>query len=175
MTDWTKVGQRLADIAPMLGTVVGGPAGTAIGSVIAATLGTANNPDAVLAEIRNNPEAALKLKELEYAERDSIRAQALAMAQNEVQLAGLEMADQQQARATHKDHWMPSLLTIALSIMVSTMTYMIFTVAVPESSKEVAFFIVGQVMTAFITAITFWLGSSRGSHDKSRELREKML
>lgn len=174
MTDWTKVGQRLADIAPMLGTVVGGPAGTAIGSVIAATLGTANNPEAVLAEIKNNPEAALKLKELEHAERASIRAQALAMAQNEVNLAGLEMADQQQARTTHKDHWMPALLTIALSVMVSTMTYMIFTIAVPESSKEVAFFIVGQIMTAFLTAVAFWLGSSRSSQVAQKALREKL-
>ena len=175
MTDWTKVGQRLADIAPMLGTVVGGPAGTAIGSVIAATLGTANNPDAVLAEIKRNPEAALKLKELEHAERASIRAQALAMAQNEVQLAGLEMADQQQARSVHKDHWMPSLLTILLAVMTGATTWGVMNVAIPESSKEVAFFIVGQIMTAFITSVTFWLGSSRGSHDKSRELREKSL
>ena len=132
MTDWTKVGQRLADIAPMLGTVVGGPAGTAIGSVIAATLGTANNPEAVLAEIKGNPEAALKLKELEHAERDSIRAQALAMAQNEVHLAGLEMADQQQARATHKDHWMPSLLTILLAVMTAATTWGVMNVAIPE-------------------------------------------
>lgn len=173
MTDWTKVGQKLADIAPMLGTVVGGPAGTAIGAVIAATLGTANNPDAVLTAIANDPNAALKLKELELSENASLRAHALALAQNETALAGLELADQQQARTAHKDHWMPSLLTILLALMTSATTWGVMTIAVPDSSKEVAFFIVGQIMTAFITAVTFWLGSSRSSHDKSKELREK--
>jgi len=175
MTDWTKVGQRLADIAPMLGTVIGGPAGTAVGSIIAATLGTANNPEAVLASIKNNPDAALKLKELENAEHASLRAQALAMAQNEVHLAGLEMADQQQARSTHKDHWMPSLLTVTLAIMVSAMSYGVITTEVPKGSTEVAFLIVGQILTAFLTAVAFWLGSSRSSQVANKVIREKML
>lgn len=168
MSRWAQVGATIADMAPMLGTIVGGPAGTAVGALIASTLGTANNPEAVMAKLRSDPEAALKLKQLEADERGNIRAHILGMAQ-------AEMADQQQARSTHKDHWMPAVLTFMLTIMAGMTTWGVFSYPVPDSSKEVAFFIVGQIMTAFVTAVAFWLGSSRSSQVAQRVIREDMM
>lgn len=159
--DWKKVGQKVADVAPMLGTALGGPAGAALGAIVASTLGTANNPDEVLAKLQADPDALLRIKELEQQERDSIRSHTLAMAQ-------AELADQQQARQVHKDHWMPAALTIALAVMISLISTGLFFVIVPESSKEVLFLIVGQLLGAFSTGVAFWLGSSRSSMDKNR-------
>ena len=161
--DWKKVGRQIADAAPMLGTALGGPAGAAIGAIVASTLGTANDPAEVMAKLQADPQSLMRLKELEQQERDSIRAHTLAMAQ-------AELADQQQARAVHKDHWMPSALTIGLAAMVSLVTAGLFFVAVPDSSKEVLFLIVGQLLGAFGTGVAFWLGSSRSSADKNKLL-----
>lgn len=163
MTDWTAVARRVADVAPMLGTVVGGPAGAAIGAVIASTLGTESNPKAVLAKLSSDPEALVKMQQLENDERESLRQHALGMAQ-------AELADIQQARTTHKDHWMPSVLTVLLTLMVACVTYGLMTMVVPPDSKEVLFFLVGQLTGAFMTAITFWLGSSRSSVVKTKML-----
>lgn len=161
MSDWAAVAKRLADVAPMLGTVVGGPAGGAIGAVIASTLGTNNDPKAVLAKLSTDPEAMVKIQQLENEERDSLRKHALGM-------ATVELADVQQARSTHKDHWMPALLTILLTFMIASVTYGLMTLVVPPDSKEVLFFLVGQLTGAFMTAITFWLGSSRSSAVKTK-------
>jgi hypothetical protein len=159
--DWKAVGRRVADAAPMLGTALGGPAGAAIGAIVASTLGTANNPEEVMARLQADPEALMRLKELEQLEQDSIRQHTLAMAQ-------AELADQQQARAVHKEHWMPSVLTLGLAAMVSLIVLGLMFVAVPDNSKEVLFYLAGQVVTAFLTAVAFWLGSSRSSSDKNR-------
>lgn len=161
--DWKKVGRQIADAAPMLGTALGGPAGAAIGAIVASTLGTANDPGEVMAKLQTDPSALIRLKELEHQERDSIRAHTLALAQ-------AELADQQQARAVHKDHWMPSALTIGLAAMVTLVTAALIFFPIPDSSKEVLFLIVGQLLGAFGTGVAFWLGSSRSSSEKNKIL-----
>lgn len=64
MSDWKKV---VSDIAPILGTALGGPLGGAAGLAIRAALGlsdNANDDDIGLA--LQNPDAAVKLKQAEY-------------------------------------------------------------------------------------------------------------
>lgn len=67
--DWSDVGNAVADMAPAIGSVLLGPVGAAAGSVLASIFGTEDKPDAVMHAIRNDPEAAVKLRkaELEYA------------------------------------------------------------------------------------------------------------
>jgi len=172
--DWLSVGRKIADVAPMLGTALGGPAGTILGALVASTLGTGGSPEAVMNAIVADPDAALKLKELEQREDESLRGHLLAMAQNATDLAKAEMADTQNARAEHKDHWMPATLTVILALMVGVMAWGVMTHVVPPESKEVTFFIVGQIMTAFLTACAFWLGSSRSSQVANKVIREKL-
>ena len=38
--DWKALGRKVANFAPVLGTALGGPAGGAIGAIVAQTLGT---------------------------------------------------------------------------------------------------------------------------------------
>ncbi len=63
--DWKQIGTFIADKAPLLGMLVGGPAGPAVGALIAATLGTGSSPDAVHAALVNNSDAIVKLQQLE--------------------------------------------------------------------------------------------------------------
>lgn len=63
--DWKKVGEQVGKVAPLLGGVLLGSPGSALGSMVASALGVENTPDAVTKAIASNPEAAAKLKELE--------------------------------------------------------------------------------------------------------------
>lgn len=63
--DWSTVGNAIAKSLPILGTVVGGPAGGAIGTLVASALGVTATPEAVNNALINDPDAILKLRELQ--------------------------------------------------------------------------------------------------------------
>jgi hypothetical protein len=49
----------------MAGALLGGPAGGAVGAMIASALGVDKNPDSVAKAIRADPQAAIKLRQIE--------------------------------------------------------------------------------------------------------------
>jgi len=114
--DWSKLGRAVADSAPILGGLLGGPAGGAAGALIASTLGTASNPEAVLEKLKQDPSVMLQIKQLEADERESIRAW-------QTETLKAELNDVQSARQTHASHWMPSAITIVLGIMAMLIMY----------------------------------------------------
>ena len=61
---WDDVEKVVGKIAPLLGSALG-PLGTVAGTLVSAALGVENKPDEILEAIKTNPEAALKLKEIE--------------------------------------------------------------------------------------------------------------
>ena len=63
--DWSDLGKTVAGFAPLLGGVVGGPAGAGIGSIIASVFGVEDKPDAIAKAIASDPAAAIKLKKIE--------------------------------------------------------------------------------------------------------------
>lgn len=160
---WEKVGRAVADAAPILGSLAAGPAGGAVGALIAQKLGTASDPEAVLEAMKADPEALLKIKQLEQDERDSVRNWQTMTLQ-------AELADVQSARAAHKDHWMPSVLTMILGIMVIVMGYGLFAYPIPPENKDMAVYIFGSIVTLFSSSVTYWIGTSRSSHNKDKML-----
>lgn len=160
---WEKVGRAIADSAPVLGSVIGGPAGGAVGALIASTLGTSADPDAVMEKLKSDPEALLKIKQLEADERDQIRNWQL-------ETLKAELADVQSARTTHAAHWMPAAITIALTIMVTAMGSALIFYVVPPENKDIAVYLFGQIVGTFTTAVAYWIGSSRSSSNKDQLL-----
>ena len=65
MSAWESIKDTVASIAPMAGTLLGGPAGGAVGGLIASALGVKNDPDEVARAIQSDPQAALKLRQVE--------------------------------------------------------------------------------------------------------------
>lgn len=81
---------------------LGSTAGAAIGQVVASQFGlTEAPPDKVLEAITADPEARLKLTELEF--RHSER-----LIELENEYFKLQTEDVQHARGIHQHHWMPS-------------------------------------------------------------------
>jgi hypothetical protein len=62
---WKEIAGVVGNAAPILGTLVGGPAGGAIGAMIASGLGCGNTPDDVKTALATNPDAAVKLAQIE--------------------------------------------------------------------------------------------------------------
>jgi hypothetical protein len=157
--DWKKVGQAVADAAPILGSLAGGPAGGAVGALIASTLGTASDPDAVVAKIKSDPDSFLKLQELEKTERETLRTWQL-------ETLKAELADTQDARKSNAGHWMPSAITIFLTCMVCAIGYAVCALVIPPENKDMAVYIFGVVTGAWSSAIAYWIGTSRTSFAK---------
>ena len=69
---WDNIKNIIGASAPVLGTLIGGPAGTAVGTLISKTLGVDNTPEAIELALRNNPDALLRIKELETSKELAI-------------------------------------------------------------------------------------------------------
>ena len=65
MSAWESIKETVGSVAPMAGALLGGPAGGAVGAMIASALGVENNPDSVAKAIRADPQAAIKLRQIE--------------------------------------------------------------------------------------------------------------
>ena len=154
--NWSDLGKKIIDLSPEIGLALSGPGGAAIGAILASQFGSGKEPEAVSAAISADPEAAVKLQQIK-AEHDGL----IASLARDKYLAALQ--DVQDARKQHADHWMPSVLTVTLTVMVSAIMTALIYVQVPDSNKDVVYLIVGQIIGAFASSISYWIGSSRGS------------
>ncbi|KAB7624339.1 3TM-type holin [Alkalilimnicola sp. S0819] len=75
--DWKDVKAGIGRIAPVLGAAIGGPTGGAVGTLVASALGVDDSPEAVQRAVERDPEAALKLKQLEQEHARELRRMVL--------------------------------------------------------------------------------------------------
>jgi hypothetical protein len=104
---WKDVQGAIADAAPLLGTLVGGPAGGAIGGMVAAALGVKNNPDDVAEALKTDPDAAVKLAQVQA--NNQVQLQSLAVQAEQNRLAAESTATQSVNNTMQSedksDHW----------------------------------------------------------------------
>ncbi len=168
---WDKIKSLLGSAAPLIGTVIGGPAGGAVAGMVASALGVDSSPEAIERALINNPDALLEIKKLELENAQEFKRLAIEEGRLALDEKRAELADTQNAREQHKDHWMPSALVLILALMVSGMFTALFFGEPSESYAQVLIMIAGTVLGAFGTGVAFWLGSSKGSSDKSKQLK----
>lgn len=94
--DWSSIKSVVAEASPLLGTLIGGPAGATVGSMIASALGVDNHPDAVAQALKTDPQAAIKLRQMELDNK--VELQKLAVQAESNRLA----ADTAQIQAVNK-------------------------------------------------------------------------
>lgn len=113
--DWKEVGKRIAEYAPELGAAWGGPAGAAIGtlaSLVAGAFGLSPDakPEEIMAAIEKDPQAAIKLKEIETNAKVEIHRLNVQLAiqesqQETVRLQAVNATMQSESKSEHWPQW----------------------------------------------------------------------
>jgi hypothetical protein len=106
--DWKDVGNVVAKAAPLLGTLVGGPAGTIIGGLIASVFGCDNTPDAIHQAVLANPDAAIKLAQIEADNRVQLQQLAVSAAANDLaaDTARIQAVNATMQAEAKSEHWL---------------------------------------------------------------------
>lgn len=98
--NWNDVGKGILKFAPEIGTALLGPAGGAIGALVSSALGVENTPDAVAQAVKNDPQAAVKLQQLQ-----NTHAETMAKIQADAETAAIQSVNQTMQGETKSEHW----------------------------------------------------------------------
>lgn len=149
----------LKGISPGLATVVAGPLGGMAVKAIADKLGVADTVEAVTAAVKEDPDAALKLAEidlkqfeLESKDRDSARGREVGLAA----AGGSRLAQ---------------LVMPILAVGTVALTYLFVGIllfkTVPTEQQQLIIFALGFMTASAQQVLSYYFGSSKSSQDKT--------
>jgi hypothetical protein len=152
----------LKNVAPGLATVVAGPLGGMAVKAIADKLGVSDTVEAVANAIQADPEAAMKLAEIDLKQFQL---------ENEDRASARHM----QEVALQQDSWLAKnflyLFTAVWSVFAMAFFAMASFYSIPESNTRIVDTIIGVLIGTVLTGFfNFFFGSSKGSKDKTDAL-----
>jgi len=131
--NWSDLENAIGKAAPILGTLLGGPAGGAVGALISSSLGISNTPDELNAAIAADPALAEKLQEIQINSKNELQKLQVTAAQNQLVAATAqyqaEASDRDSARklaAQQPKDWIRPSIAIILTVGVICLTVLIF-------------------------------------------------
>lgn len=171
---WDNVKKIIGTAAPMIGTLIGGPAGTAVGGMVASALGVENTPDAIEQELKANPEALLKLKQLESDERVRLRELSVEQSKIESEERRNQLTQQHatmQAELASNDpyvrRWRPTFgyaMCVAWCLLFAGIAYAL--VASPEHAAEMINAVVALTPLFSVALAVLGISIHKRSQDK---------
>ena len=166
--EWIK---KIASFAPdIVGAILSGGAtlpATAL-RIVSKELTGIETDNAQLVEKAVNDATPDQLLKLRQANNDFI----VAKMQIESNERANERADTQDARSQHKGHWMTWFLPLIMFCLFSAMAGALLIFAIPEENRDLLIFMAGQVSGFMAAGVTYWVGSSRGSAEKSSVMQK---
>lgn len=145
----------IGDIAPTLGTALGGPVGGAAASMLANVLGCDPTPQKIEKALQQaTPEqlAEIKKAELDFEVR---------MKELEVDVFALETKDIQHAREAHKNDWTPRVIALLCVFFFGGYIFSV-TFMPPEANSEAVINLVLGYLGGVVSAIvSFYFGASQ--------------
>lgn len=157
---WSDLKEVASKAAPVLGTLLAGPAGGAVGALVANALGAENDPKAV-AKALMNPEQVALLQKWAYENQQALEQIAL-------DTLRAELADKANARENHKHSPMPAIVTVMMTVIVAALLWALFYMEIPEGNRDVAYMLFGQATALWGASVTYWVGTTRSSAEKDR-------
>lgn len=182
--DWKDLAGVVSKAAPVLGGILGGPAGVAVGGLVATALGTDASPDSVSAAILRDPQAAIKLKELETNSRVQLQQLAVTAEQNRLQAAAAQhasqAADRDSARrlaAQQPRDWVRPAVTVLLLLGAAGIVFFVFSGMAEGLLRDAtASLTVGTVIGYWFNelkqVLAFWFGTTGETQRANAEVRQ---
>lgn len=173
--EWSDVGRVIGKAAPVLGSIlVGNIPGAIAGaaSLVSSELGCEPTPESVNAAIQADPQALVKLKELEVRKLEiltqyNVQVAQAQTAQFQAESQRIGQAQSREitlAQAGHKASWGTSVVSVIVTVMFGVMLYVVVGQSGPVS--EAALLLLGTLATGFGAVLNYFLGSSIGSRAK---------
>lgn len=159
--DWIK------EIAPMLGTALGGPLGGAAASFIASKLGLEKKTIEAVNEVLNSgkmsPEqiTSVKLAEIEFQRF---------LESKEIDLERINAGDRDSARERESktgDTLTPRMLAIAVTLGFFGVLGWLLGVGKPEQGGDALLVMLGALGSAWGAIVSYYFGSTAGSQNKT--------
>jgi len=105
--EWKDLTSTVGKLTPLVGTLIGGPAAPMIGAMLSSALGTGNTPYEVSQALATNPEAAVKIKQIESDNRIElqkliVQSEANRLAADTATIVAVNATMQAEAKS---DHW----------------------------------------------------------------------
>lgn len=178
---WDNIKELIGTSAPVIGTLLGGPAGGAVGGLISKVLGVDNTPEAIELALMNNPDALLKIKELEtskelailQAELENKRIDVGSVIDNrklDNEKDQMFLSDKQSARSRQTDSEKATgkvdvaLYVIAgvivVAFFVSILALIFITLDKQSGTYELLLMLFGALTTKFGTVVDYFFGAS---------------
>lgn len=166
--NWESIKDVIGGAAPVVGSLLGGSAGSAVGELVATALGVENTPEAVASAVQSDPEAATKLRELELTHKT--RLEELRLEAEKARLADVQNARSREVQLAQAGKSNVPLYTLATAVVIGFFAIVFILIfksaAIPDGTREVAFLLLGTLSTSFGAVIQYFFGSSKGSSDK---------
>lgn len=176
---WSDIGSMVEKAAPLVGTLLGGPAGAAVGSLVAAALGVMDDPEEVKAALAGNPDAFAKIQELQVNAKIQLQQLAVTLETTRIQAEGAqysaEAADRDSARklaaAQPNDLVRPTLTMITLGGSLFIVVAILMGWANEAITNVTAALTVGTVLGLWLgmtkEVMGFWFGMTKESQKQN--------
>ncbi|WP_285907673.1 hypothetical protein [Pseudodesulfovibrio pelocollis] len=167
--DWKGM---LGKIVPGVAGMLGGPLASMAMSTLCGFFGIepeAEDAEAQLASAVKlmTPEQVIALKQVEAD-------LAVKLKKADVDIFQAEVKDRDSARKHHKGSMFPSLLTAGLFGLAAMLVWLVMTSSLESVDKTLLGTVIGYVFSELKQATSYWLGSSKGSQDKTEAMADSM-
>jgi hypothetical protein len=165
--------------APLLGSVLGGPPGLALGAVSLVTqaLGLPNDSsvEAIAKEIQTNPDVTIKLQELEANYQQYLVSIRLQMDQAEyADRASARSREVDITKATGKRDWyspaLGAFVVASFTAVLLTLFYKPLNRQNDQTTTSLINILVGSLTAGYSTVLAYYFGSSAGSRNKDNTI-----
>jgi len=136
--NWKDIKHAVGKVAPIAGTLLGGPAGGTVGGLLAMVLGVQDTPDAVARALKTDPQATIKLRHMELTHTEQMQRLQLESETNRLTEVNKTMRAEVAALDPFVRRWRPMFgYAVALTWVVQALAIAYAMVAAPDNASNI--------------------------------------